>query len=152
MGRKKTRLQLKADERAEMLRLSRSLTSRRGRERLKTALKAAEGTHTLEDLAIMAGRSRSTIQNWLDKFAAGGVAGLLERNTPPGTVSPVGDVEIQKQLETGLISGRWQSAAQVASWLLETHGIRRARKSIYYWLHRNGWDSPHNRLRRQGHH
>ena len=87
MGRKKTRLQLKADERAEMLRLSRSLTSQRGRERLKTALKAAEGTHTLEDLAVMAGRSRSTIQNWLDKFAAGGVAGLLERNTPSGRLA-----------------------------------------------------------------
>jgi hypothetical protein len=114
-------------------------------------LKAADGSHTLEELADMAGRLRSTIQNWLNKFAAGGVAGLLERNTPPGMVGPLADVNIQQQLETGLNAGRWQSAAQVAVWLLETHGIRRARKSIYYWLRRNGWDAPHNRLRRQGH-
>ena len=151
MGRKKTRLLLKPDERAELVRLTRCSISRNERDRIKTALKAADGLHTLEDLADLAGRSRSTIQNWLNKFMAGGVAGLLERNTPPGMVSPLASEVIQKQLETGLTTGQWQSAAQVAAWLLETHGISRARKSIYYWLQKNGWHAPHSKPGHQGH-
>ena len=148
MGRKKTQLQLSPAERAELLRLSRLPASRRDRERARMALQAAAGDHTLEDLAGQVGRSRSTVQNWLNKFAAGGVAGLLERNTPPGRVSPLANATIQRQLENGLNSGRWQSAREVASWLAETHGIRRARKSIYYWLEKNGWDAPHLRQSR----
>ena len=151
MGRKKTRLHLRPGERAELLKLSRCSICRHERERIKTALKAADGLHTLEDLADLAGRSRSTIQNWLNKFEAGRVAGLLERSTAPGMVSPLADEAIQKQLETGLTAGQWQSAAQVATWLLETHGIRRARKSIYYWLHKNGWDAPNHKSGHQGH-
>src|ERR1039458_63865 len=45
---------------------------RRTQERLRFALQAATGRHTLEGLAARLGRSRSTIQNWLDKFHAGG--------------------------------------------------------------------------------
>ena len=31
-------------------------------------------------------------------------------------------------------SGRWRTAGQVAAWLQEAHGIKRAAKSIYRWL------------------
>ena len=38
----------------------------------------------------------------------------------------------------GLQAGRWTSAAHVAAWLEETHGISRSRKSIYYWFAKLG--------------
>ena len=143
MGRKKTLLKLDAIEKSELLRLTRTASGRRERERVRIALKASEGCHTLSDLAGMVGRSRSTIQNWLGKFSSGGIAGLLERSTPPGMISPLADIEIQSQLENGLKAGHWNSAEQVANWLERTHGIKRARKSIYYWFQKKGWEAPH---------
>jgi transposase len=105
---------------------------------------AAEGRHTLEELAQITGRARATIQNWLGKFARHRIAGLLKRHTPPGTISPLADQLVQSQLRAGLKAGRWTSAAAVARWLDEAHGIHRSRKSIYYWLRKNGWASPGN--------
>ena len=110
----------------------------RDKERLQVILWAADGNRTLDDLARLTGRVRSTVQVWLDKFAKGGIAGLLDRDTPPGSVSPISTVKIQTQLRAGLKSGRWSSAAAVATWLSEVHGIRRSRKSLYYWINKTG--------------
>lgn len=95
---------------------------------------ATSGQHSLDELARLAGRARSTIQIWLDDFTAGGLAQLLERETPPGKSSPVAAPQVQAQLQAGLKAGHWRTAAQVAAWLQETHGIKRAAKSLYYWL------------------
>ena len=138
MGRKRTHLELSAAERAMLHRLLRTATDSRTRERAQWALWASTGEHTLEDLARKIGRARATIQNWLDKFSAGGVGGLLERDTPPGSSSPVGSPEVQAELRAGWRGGRWSSAAAVAVWLAEAHGIKRSRKSLYYWLERLG--------------
>ena len=99
---------------------------------------ATGGQHTLEDLARLSGRARATIQVWLDRFMAGGRAKLWERETPPGTTSPVGAAKVQKQWQAGLKEGRWRTAGQVAAWLKEVHGIKRAAKSWYYWLGKAG--------------
>lgn len=136
MGRTRTRLELGATQISQMQCTLQSTPDAREAERLRFALLAATGEHTLEDLARHAGRSRSTIQNWLEKYESGGLEGLLERNTPPGTVSPLGSPEIQQELSAGLINGRWTSAAQVAEWLKMRHNITRSRKSIYYWVKR----------------
>ena len=80
------------------------------------------------------GRQGSTLQTGLRKFQAGGLAGLLERDAAPGVSSPLGAACVQRQLQAGLQAGRWTSAAHVAAWLEETHGISRSRKSIYYWF------------------
>ena len=138
MGRNRTRLDLSAPQKAELHRLLGPGADARVRERAQCALWAASGQHTLEDLAEMAGRARATIQNWLDKFNAGGVGALLERHTPPGSASPIASGTVQTQLRAGLRSGRWQSAAAVARWLQATHGIRRSRKSVYYWFGKLG--------------
>ena len=105
-------------------------------------LDASTGRHTLEDLAHRAGRVRATIQLWLGKFARGGIEELLRRDTSPGSVSPVGAPPVQAQLRIGLTNSRWRSAEEIAVWLNEAHGIHRARKSIYYWLQKNGWPAP----------
>lgn len=136
MGRRRTRLEFTPEQRAELRRRSSSERDPRLQERLKFAEHAATGDYTLEELAVKIGRSRSTLQNWLEKFSAGGLAGLLERDAPPGRTSPLAEGRIQSQLDAGLRSGRLRTAAQVATWLHEQHGHQRARKSIYYWLRR----------------
>jgi hypothetical protein len=44
---------------------------------LQVVLWATRGQHTLEELAGLAGRARSTIQVWLDNFTQGGLTQLL---------------------------------------------------------------------------
>lgn len=138
MGRKRTCLELSATQRAELQQLARTTAGARARERAQLALWAASGEHTLEDLAQLAGRARATIQLWLDKFRADGVRGLLARDTPPGLNSPLATAAVQAELRAGLATGRWRSASAVAVWLEETHGIKRSRKSIYYWFTKMG--------------
>ena len=138
MGRGRTKLELSASQRAELVGQWRVVTDARDKERLQVVRRAADGSHTLDDLARLAGRARSTVQVWLDKFARGGIAGLLERDTPPGSTSPVGAAKIQVQLKAGLKAGRWRSAAEIAGWLHDDHGIERSRKSLYYWFNKSG--------------
>ena len=45
---------------------------------------------------------------------------------------------MQEALAAGLKSGRWRTAGQVAAWLQEEHGIKRAAKSLYRWLGKVG--------------
>ena len=137
MGRNRTRLELDAGQLSTVRRALRTSRDAREQKRLRFVLEGATGQHTLEELARLVGCSRSTLQNWLEKFSTGGLEGLMERETPPGAVSPSARPKIQKQLQAGVKVGRWKTAAEIAHWLLETHGIRRARKSIYYWLARH---------------
>ena len=138
MGRKRTRLKLTPAQRHTLERLLRATGDGRLRERLRFAVRASEGQHTLEGLARGVGRSRSTIQNWLAKFQTGGLEGLLDRNTPPGMESPLASGVIQAEISAGIESGQFKTAAHIAAWLRERHGINRSRKSIYYWLRKNG--------------
>jgi transposase len=142
MGRKRTRVDISVTETADIHRRLRSTTHPRDAERLRTLLDATSGRHTLEDLARRAGRARATVQLWLGKFELGGLNELLKRETPPGSVSPLGAPRLQAQLRAGIQEGRWHSAEEMAVWLNEAHGIRRAKKSMYYWLEKNGWRAP----------
>jgi transposase len=147
MGRRRTRVELSPAETRRAQRLVRSGTDAREVERARFALLAASGRHTMEALAGLVGRQRSTLQTWLAKFQSGGLERLLERETSPGLASPIAEPTIQRQLQTGLAQGRWSSAAQVAAWLHRTHGIKRSRKSIYYWLQKYGNPAPQGRHR-----
>ena len=116
----------------------RAATDARDKERLQVVFWATSGQHTLAELARLAGRARSTIQVWLDDYAAGGLRQLLARAAPPGKPSPVAEPKVQAQLQAGLKAGHWRTAGQVAAWLKEKHGIERAAKSLYYWLGKVG--------------
>lgn len=151
MGRKRTQLDLSPAERREAQRLVRNCEDPRVVERAGFALLGATGQLTMEELAAKIGRRRSTLQTWLAKFQAGGLAGLLERDASPGITSPLSTARVQQQLQAGLKAGRWTSAAHVAAWLKEAHGITRSRKSIYYWFEKLGLSptetlpAPHGR-------
>ena len=142
MGRNRTHLRLSTAQQAELPRLLRAAADKRERERLQVALWAGTGRYTLEELAKKAGRARATIQLWLDKFKTGNIQGLLARDTPPGASSPLSAPRLQAQLRAGLRAGRWRSAEAMVAWLKEEHGIDRARKTLYYWLKKNGWAAP----------
>ena len=150
MGRRRTRLELSAAQQAEAQRLLHNSQDRRELERLRFALQAASGLLTLEELATKAGRRRSTIQNWLAKFRQGGLEALLERDAAPGVISPVASPKVQRQLQAGLKAGRWTSAAQVAAWLQEAHGITRSWKSIYYWFEKCAMRAPSTKTPSRG--
>jgi transposase len=134
MARKRTKLGISPAVLIELKERLRTTSDVRKKERLQVVLWSTQGRHTLEDLARLAGRARSTIQIWLGHFEAGGVARVLERESPPGQSSPIGEPKVQAELKAGLKSGRWRTARQVAAWLREAHGIERAAKSIYRWL------------------
>jgi len=134
VGRKRTKLDLTADERIQLDHLLKTTRDLRQRERLAFAVKAAVGAHTLDDLARFTGRSRSTLQNWIAKFQRGGIGGLLVRDTPPGKQSALLKPEIQTELRQGLKSGELKTAQQVADWLRQRHKLTLARKSVYYWF------------------
>ncbi len=138
MGRKRTKLTMAEAEAAQIKVQIRAATNPRDKERLQVVIWATSGQHTLAELALLAGRARSTIQVWLDDFTDGGVARLLEREAPPGKPSLVAEAKVQTQLKAGLKAGQWRTAGQVAAWLKETHGIQRATKSLYYWLGKVG--------------
>ena len=138
MARKRTKLAMSEAQAGQLKNQIRSATDPRDKERLQVVLWASSGQHSLDELARLAGRARSTIQIWLEDFTAGGLAQLLERETPPGKTSPLATPEVQAQLQAGLKAGQWRTAAQVAAWLQETHGIKRAAKSLYYWLGKVG--------------
>jgi transposase len=138
MARKRTKLGMGAEQLADLRQRVRTATDPRDKERLQVVLWASSGQHTLEELAELVGRARSTVQIWLDKFEQGGLPSLLQRDAPPGLTSPIGAPEVQAELKDGLKKGRWRTAGQVAAWLKATHGIERAAKSLYYWLGKVG--------------
>ena len=138
MARKRTKLTVGAEDLAQLKQRIRSATDARDKERLQVVLWSTSGQHTLAELARLAGRARSTLQIWLEDYTEGGLTKLLERETPPGSTSPVAAPKIQAQLQAGLQAGRWRTAGQVAAWLQQDHGLERAAKSLYYWLGKVG--------------
>jgi transposase len=138
MARKRTKVGVSPEVLADLKQRLRTVTDLRDKERLQVALWATSGQHTLAHLAELAGRARSTIQVWLDDFVSGGVEKLLQREAPPGVSSPLAQPKVQEPFQAGLKAGRWRTAAQVAAWLQEEHGIKRAAKSIYRWLGKAG--------------
>ena len=138
MGRKRTKLVMSEAEQLQLREQIRAATHPRDKERLQVVHWATSGQHSLAELGRLAGRARSTIQEWLDAFADGGVAQLLARQAPPGQTSPVAKARVQAQMRAGLQAGQWRTAGQLAAWLKEKHGIERAAKSMYYWLGKVG--------------
>jgi len=138
MGRPKLKLVIGAAQREELRDARKANTDSRQRDRVQAIQLASTGRHTHAEIAHLLGRARSTIQLWLDQYAAGGLARLLERKPAPGKSSELQRPEVQAQLQAGLKTGRWRTAAQIAAWLAQTHGIKRVAGSLYYWLGKVG--------------
>jgi len=138
MGRPKLKLIISAVQQQELRAALKESTAPRQRDRLQAIQLATTGRHTHEEIAQLLGKARSTIQLWLDQYEAGQLPRLLERKTAPGKASELQRPEVQAQLQAGLQKGQWRTAAQIAAWLAQTHGIKRAAGSLYYWLGKVG--------------
>ena len=138
MGRPKLKLVVSAEQRAALRAALKENTALRQRDRLQAIQLASTGRHTFTEIAQLLGRARSTVQLWLDQYEAGELPGLLARKPAPGKASELQRPEVQAQLQAGLKAGRWRTAGQIAAWLAQAHGIKRAAGSLYYWLGKVG--------------
>jgi len=138
MGRHKLKLVVSAAQQEELGRALKERTDLRERDRIQTVRLATTGRHTHEEIAALVGRARSTVQEWIDRYEAGALAGLLDRKKAPGRKSELQAPRIQAQIQEGLKTGRWRTAGQMAAWLAQSHGIQRVAGSMYYWLGKVG--------------
>ena len=138
MARPNLKLSVPPDRKAGLEARFKAADDVRQRQRLQAVLLATTGQHGYRDIARIVGCSPSTFALWLKKYLAGGVEELLRRESPPGLSSPLGTPQVQAELQAGLQAGRWRTAGQVAAWLWEAHGIKRAAKSVYRWLGKVG--------------
>jgi putative transposase len=138
MGRAHLKLTVQPAQQAELEKHFKAAADVRQRQRLQAILLARTGQHGYRDIAQIVGCATSTFALWLNKYLAGGVEELLRRDTPPGSSSPIAAVAVQRELVAGLKAGRWRTAGQVAAWLKQAHGIKRATKSVYRWLGKVG--------------
>jgi transposase len=139
IGRPKLKLVMQPEQTSEVRRMYRNTNDTRVKERCQAVLLAHGGQHTHEEIAKVVGRSRSTIQIWLNAFCEEGLASLNTRQgVGGGKPSKMRDQRIQRNLEEGLTEGRWMTGPQVRQWLVQTYGIERSMTSIYYWLGKLG--------------
>jgi transposase len=138
MARAYVKLTVLPAVKAELEKRFKSTGDVRQRQRLQAVLLATGGQHGYRDIARIVGCATSTFALWLNQFLAGGIEGLLRRESPPGLTSPLAEPKVQQQLEAGLKAGRWRTAEQVAAWLEAEHGIKRVAKSMYRWLGKAG--------------
>jgi transposase len=138
MGRPYFRLVIESEERLEIERRFRRTQDARQRERLEVLRLAYIGQQSLARIAAQMGRSRATVQTWLDTYQSRGLEGLLERGKPGRRESPLQDPHVQDDFQAQLTAGNFSTAAHAARWLREHHGIERTVWSMYYWLKKCG--------------
>ena len=97
------------------------------------------GEQSLEQIAAVVGRARSTIQEWFARYRKGGAELLLGdgRAENRGAESLLSD-PVREQFEAGLDRGLWHTAPQIQQWLRKEHGITAALPTIYKWLGKAG--------------
>lgn len=138
-GRPKLRLAMLPEQAFEVRRRYRRTQDTRVKERCQAVLLAHGGQHTYEEIAQVVGRSRSTIQIWIQSFCSEGLASLeTSQGRGGGKPTKMRDEAIQADLASGLKEGRWMTGPEVRQWLLETYGMKRSMTSIYYWLGKLG--------------
>lgn len=87
---------------------------------------------TRQELAQRLGRNESTVYRWLQRYAQGGIAALLEVKTAPGKASKLTPAAME-QLQRRLANPKgFKSYGQIQRWLKRQHGIVLAYKSVHH--------------------
>lgn len=98
------KIELRAEDRAELERLVRSRTApRRVVERVSIVLGSADGKKS-DDICVAVGVSQPTVKKWLDRYEAGGIKGLLKdlpRSGRPKAIDPAKEAEIVRLTQQG---------------------------------------------------
>lgn len=104
------------------------------RERLQTVKLGLEGEKGLEEIAEIVGRSRSTVQLWIDLYREGGMGALLKEpgrgKGPASRLHPRARKELQKKLARG----SFRRAEDVREWLEKRFGIQVGVGAVYHYL------------------
>jgi len=108
----------------------------RDRERLQAIRLAQQGRYSMEEIAAIVGRARSTLGRWIRAFRAGGIKQLLkcEQGGKQGQLSARDRRALRRQLRRG----RWKSAREIQQWLRKKRHIQLTLSGVYYWVHRVG--------------
>ncbi len=138
MSRRRTKISLTQAQEDQLEALLRSETKKKSISRLIVIRAAAIGTNTYEDLAQIAGMSRTGVFRCLTAFEEGGFDGLLEREKPPVRPSPIHDDALVEAVGAELEKGTFRTAAQAQAWLLKNYGIDRSLPTLYRWLKKCG--------------
>lgn len=107
------------------------------RERLYVVSLGLRGELTLDGIASAVGRSRATIQTWLDLYRANGIEGLQPSRNPRGPSSRL-HAEARKELKKKLAKGSFRRAADARDWLRKRFGIEASTSRVSYWLGKCG--------------
>jgi putative transposase len=86
---------------------------------------------TITQAAELLGRGRATLQRWLAKYQAGGIAALLERHLPPGQechIPPDAQAELQHRLSSTQGFGSYK---EIQTWLEQEYGHRMSYQGVH---------------------
>lgn len=94
-------------------------------ERIQTLYLLKTGqVQTVQHLAIMIGRHRTTVQGWLRRYRQGGISYMLEMGKSSGRPSMIPDWAIERLLEELNSPKAFSSYGEVKDWLEEELGVR----------------------------
>ena len=119
-------------------------------QRYQVVLEVLEGGVSVSEVAARAGVSRQTVHRWLRRYAAQGLAGLVDRSTVPGGCP--------HQMSAGVEARIVEMRGEHPGWGPRTIGHQLAREgvdplpgrsSIYRALVRHGLITPRARRRRR---
>jgi transposase len=97
---------------------------------------------TVDCAACLLGRHRVTVQKWLKLYRNGGLAGLLERKSPPGRKHSISDWAqnaLSKRLEQ---PEGFNSYGEICQWLETQLGISAPYKTVHQLVHYRLGASP----------
>ena len=134
MGRRRTKIELTPEDAEALPGLLRACRETQDFKRLQLAKLALTGLYTREELVERTDISRSHVQRLLEKLREGGLDGLLERQKPGRSESPLQAPEIQEAMKAQLDAGKIRTAGDMQRYLEREHSIVRKPKSLYRWL------------------
>lgn len=97
---------------------------------------------TVQDAAPILGRNRVTLQKWLNRYRAGGLAGLWEkkaRSGRPRAIPAWAEAALQKRLQE---SEGFDGYSAICDWLDTQLGIQAAYKTVHQLVHYRLQSSP----------
>ena len=112
----------------------------RKKTRLLAMRLAAKGEMSASEIAKICGCSRASIFIWLRAFRSGGFEELLEGKKPgPAKGERRGiSVEVSRELDDGIINGRWCTVEAARRWLWHEHKIQKKYTTVWEWIKKAG--------------
>jgi transposase len=125
----------------------------RSKTRLLCVKLAAQAEQSAAQIAQVCGCSRASVFEWLRQFREGGFEALLARDRPGPQGGEMRGLPqaVQRQLQQGVQSGRWATAAAARQWLRREHGIEKPYVTVWQWLKKVGGVLRVPRPRHPGH-